>query len=84
MLIRNTLILAFLIIVYYISLLGLSYFYDIMDTELSFIGSRTEQTPDEVEFLWSFIIYFFIPLCFAIAFIVATKPQPQIRYEGGF
>lgn len=80
MLIRNAMILGFLIIVYYISLLGLNYFYDILDTELSFLGSRDEATPDSVEFLWNFIIYFLVPLFFVIGFIVATKPQPQIRY----
>lgn len=80
MLIKNVLVLGFLIISYYITLLAISWMWDTINTDIGILGNVQDAMPEEVLFLWNIIIYFLFPMFFAIAFIVKTKPQQQVGY----
>lgn len=82
MLIRNVMIITFVIIVYYITLLAIAWMWDTINTDIGILGTVQDAMPNEVLFLWNALIYFIFPLLFVVAFVVKTKPQEQYGVYG--
>jgi len=76
-LIVNTVILGAVIIFYYLSLMVMNYMFSIWDTIPILDTWRTAWDPT-TKIFWDFIVWFFIPVSFIIAFIVHTKPQQEV------
>lgn len=74
-LIRNTIIVAVILIIYYASLLGMLYMIDIFNS----ISLFTTYPIDPVAQLFlDVFFYYVIPLAIVIAYIIHTQPHQQI------
>lgn len=83
-LIVNTMILAFVIILYYATLMLTGYMFSIWDTT-PILNTWSSAWDPLAKTFWDFLVWFFIPLCIIIGFIINTKPnQEQVilrRYQ---
>ena len=75
-LIVNTMIIGFVIVFYYAALMIMGWMFSIWDTVPILNTWNTAWDPATHTF-FNFLIWFFIPVAFIIAFIIHTKPQEE-------
>lgn len=83
MLWQNTFAAGLIIIVYYLTLLIISYIFSVFDATPILNTWRTAWDPTAQTFFW-FFLYFVIPVLIAVVFIVFTKPQQEVVVVGGY
>lgn len=82
-LIRNTITIAVVIIIYYLALLVIQYIFTVFDSITIFATWRTDWDP-VTQTAWMFIIYFLIPVIIIATYIVNTKPDEEQAILGRF
>ncbi len=78
-LIKNTLGLGLLIVVYYMTLLLMSWIFAIFDT-VPILNTWRAAWGDPSWIFWQFFLYLGIPIIIVIAFITTTKPETEEQY----